>query len=469
MERESIRVNWDRKEFRASPEGKKYRQIGWEVIRVFAICLLMVFVLFRAEAIAGGLSWLLGSMRSVLLGLGFGYILSPLDNNIRRYAYHFFLRHNKSGKMTDEKAKKRARVLGVSLSSLFGIGLVITLLVLVIPAFLNSISNISDVVSSNLERLTLWLEEHRENGGMLMGIISKAIDALRDWIENGLADWIAEFSGKLVSMGMEIMSYLLDFLISFFVAIYTLLEKENFSRRAKKILFSFCKPATANQVLDVTRHSNKIFGDFMSGKLIDSLIIGLICFILMSILGIRYAVMVSVVIGVTNIIPFLGPFIGGVPCAAIILLLSPREGIIFIIMFVILQQVDGNIIGPWILGDRTGVSAFWIICSLLFFRTLFGLLGTGMSIVGMIVGVPLFCVIEYLITRRVDDNLKKKEMDPDEVDFHEVAGYSEEDGQFVMLPPEEEKASLRERIKEYFDGVKAKFRKLSGKKKGKKE
>ena len=460
-------MNWDRKEFRDSPEGKKYRQIGWEVIRVFAICLLMVFVLFRADAIAGGLSWLLGSMRSVLLGLGFGYILSPLDNNIRRYAYGFFLKHNQKGKITEEKAKKRARIVGVSFASLFGIGLVITLLVLIIPAFLNSISNISDVVSSNLERLTTWLEEHRENGGMLVAAVGKAVAALRDWIENGLSGWIAEFSGKLVSMGMEIMAYLLDFLISFFVAIYTLLEKENFARRAKKMLFSVCKPATANKVLDITRHSNKIFGDFMSGKLIDSLIIGLICFILMSILGIRYAVMVSVVIGVTNIIPFLGPFIGGVPCAAIILLLSPREGIIFVIMFIILQQVDGNIIGPWILGDRTGVSAFWIICSLLFFRTLFGLLGTGMSIVGMIVGVPLFCVIEYLITRRVDDNLKTKEMDPKEVDFHKVAGYDEEAGHFVMLPPEEEKASLRERIRDYFEGLKAHFQKITKKKKGK--
>ena len=461
------RLNWDRKEFRDSPEGKKYRQIGWEVIRVFAICLLMVFVLFCAKDIAGGLSWLLGSMRSVLLGLGFGYILSPLDNNIRRYAYRFFLKHNKKGKMTEEKAKKRARIVGVSLASLFGIGLVITLLVLIIPAFLNSISNISDVVSSNLAQLNGWLDAHREGGGMLVSVVGKAIEALQNWIENGLSGWIAEFSGTLVSMGMEIMAYLLDFLISFFVAIYTLLEKETFSRRAKKMLFSCCKPATANKVLDITRHSNEIFGDFMSGKLLDSLIIGVICFILMSILGIRYAVMVSVVIGVTNIIPFLGPFIGGVPCAAIILLLSPREGIIFIIMFIILQQVDGNIIGPWILGDRTGVSAFWIICSLLFFRKLFGLLGTGMSIVGMIVGVPLFCVIEYLITRRVDDSLKTKEMDPEEVDFHKVSAYDTEAMKFVMLPPEEEKASLRERIRDYFERLKEHFRKIAKKKKEK--
>lgn len=461
-------MNMDRKEFRESPEGQKYNHISWAVVRVFAICLFMVFLLFRADAIMGGLSWIISSMRSVLLGLGFGYILSPLDNNIRRNSYKFFLKHNKDGKLTEAKAKKRARVVGVSLASLIGIGTIIALLLLIIPAFLDSITNLSDVVSSNLSKLTDWLDTHR-SGNTVAELIGKAADALQDWIETGLSDSIAQLTGTIVSAGMEIMAYLLDFLIAFFVTIYTLLEKENFARQTKKLLYAtFKKPETVNRILDIARHSNEIFGDFMSGKLLDSLIIGIICFLLMSILRIPYSVLVSVVIAVTNIIPFLGPFIGGVPAAAIILLASPQKGIVFIIMFIILQQVDGNIIGPWILGDRTGVSAFWIICSLLLFKALFGLLGTGMSVVGMIVGVPLFCVIEYLISSRVQTKLEAKGMESRELDYKEIASYDTEKNCYIPLPPPAEKESLHERVVEYFETCKASLSKLFGKKKDKK-
>lgn len=462
-------MNLDKKEFRESPEGKKYHHIGSEVIRVFAICLLMVFVLFRAEVIMNGVSWLLASLRSVLLGLGIGYILNPLDNHIRRVAFGFFKKHNKKGKLTDEKAKKRARAVGVSLASLFGIGIIVALILLIIPAFIDSVSNFSGMFSSNLDRLMEWLEANKESESILVMIIHKAVDWVQNWIEVGLSDAIAKLSSALVSVGSSVLSYVMDFLIAFFVAIYALLEKETFAKRAKKSLFAFCKPEKANTVLDIVRHSNEIFGDFMTGKILDSMLIGVICFFLMTILGIPYAVLVSVVIAVTNIIPFLGPFLGGIPCGAIILLASPQKGIVFIIMFIILQQVDGNIIGPWILGDRTGASAFWIIFSLMFFKTVFGIFGTGMSIVGMIVGVPLFCVIEYFFTRRVGNKLEAKGMNDESVDFRKVAAYDTEAKAFTMLPPADGKESLLERIKEYVERQKAAFRKLTGKRKQKKD
>lgn len=443
-----LQLNPDRKEFRNSPEGQKYRRIGITVISVAAVCLLMVFILFRAEDIADGLNWLIESLRPVLLGLGFGYILSPLDNSIRRGCCRFFLKHDKKGTLTEKKARSRARVCGIVIASLLGIGTVFALLLLIIPSFIESVSNITKVVSDNLTRVIEWINDVNKGEGVFMELLQKALSALQDWINNGLSGAITSLTSSLVSTGMEIMSYLLDFLISFFVMIYTLLEKETFARRVKKLLYAFFRPQKVNRILDVARHSNKIFGDFMSGKLLDSLIIGILCFILMTILGIPYAVLVSVVIGVTNIIPFLGPFIGGVPCGAIVLLSSPQKGIVFIIMFIVLQQVDGNIIGPWILGDRTGVSAFWIITSLLFFKALFGLLGTGMSIFGMIIGVPLFCVIEYLVQRSVNRRLEEKKMPPD-VDYKSVESYDEETQSFVMLSPPAEKASLGQRIADF--------------------
>lgn len=429
--------------YRNTPEGKRYHYIAQLCIGVCTAVLVLAYLLFRTENVGGAISWVIGSMRAIFLGLAFGYLLNPLDNSIRRHAVRIF---TAKGKCTPEKAQKRARVLGVVLASLFGIGVVAALLMLIIPSFIDSVSNLSSIISGNLEKVTAWVESLAGSEDNFSILVNRCVEAAQKWINEDLTKYAADATGMLVSAGMQIVSYVMDFFIAFIVAIYTLLEKEAFARRSKKLLYAYVRPERANRVLDVCRHGNKIFGGFLSGKLLDSLIIGLICFLAMTVLGIPYAVLVSVVIGCTNIIPFLGPFIGGIPCAVIILLASPQKGLVFIIMFLILQQLDGNVIGPMILGDRTGVSAFWIICSLLLFKALFGLLGTGMSIFGMIIGVPLFCVIDYVFSENVRRRLEKKNMDPGEVDFGDVEKYDTLEARFVPLPPEEEAVSFKSRI-----------------------
>lgn len=431
------------KAFRNSSDGRRMRYIAHTCVVVFAVCLLLVYLLFQADRVSSGISWFIDSLRAILLGLAFGYLLNPLDNSIRRT---FTRRMEKKGKLALQKIASRARAYGVLLSSLFGIGVVILLLLLIIPSFIDSVSNIGLIVSENLEKVNVWLEEHASQEGVFSTIVNRCVNALQNWINTDLSAYAASLTTKLLTAGMQIVFYVMDFLIAFIVAIYTLLEKENFTRQSKKILFATLRPSHANRVLDVCRHGNEIFGNFLSGKLLDSLIIGVICFALMSVLSIPYAVLVSVLIGVTNIIPFLGPFIGGVPSAVIILLSNPEKGIAFIIMFIILQQVDGNIIGPMILGDKTGVSAFWIICSLLFFKAVFGLFGTGMSIFGMIIGVPLFCVIDYLISQRINERLAQKSMLPEDIDFGKVERYDAQTNTFVPVAPKEDKPPLKERL-----------------------
>ncbi len=431
--------------FRNSPEGKRYRYISRLFISVFVICLLLIYLLFQTDRVGGAISWLIGSLRAIFLGLAFAYLLNPLDNSIRRF---FLRRFSSKGKLSPKKAASRSRMLGILLSTAFGIGVVILLLMLIIPSFIDSVANLSSIISNNLEKISIWVDSHADSQDLLSTVVNRCVDAVQNWINEDLSAYAATATATLLSAGMQIVFYLMDFIIAFIVAIYTLLEKETFVRRTKKLIYACLKPERANRLLDICRHGNRIFGSFLSGKLLDSLIIGILCFLLMSILSVPYAVLVSVVIGCTNIIPFLGPFIGGVPCAAIILLASPEKGIVFIIMFIILQQVDGNVIGPMILGDKTGVSAFWIICSLLFFKALFGLLGTGMSIFGMIIGVPLFCVIDYVLTQNVNERLQKKQMDAGQIDFKDVELYDTERNCFVSLPPKEETIPFSQRMRE---------------------
>ena len=442
--------------YRDTQDGKRYRYIAKLCVGVCAAVLVLVFLLFRTESFGGIISWFIGSMRAILLGMAFGYLLNPLDNSIRRVVSR---RLTARGKCPPAKIPKRARVFGVLFASLFGIGVVIALLMLIVPSFIESIANLTDIIPDSLQKVTDWVESHADSGDTFSLVVDRCVEAVQKWFSEDLSDFAASATAIILSTGMQVVSYVMDFFIAFIVAIYTLLEKETFARRLTKLLYASLRPEHANRVLDVCRHGNRIFGGFLSGKLLDSLIIGLICFLAMTVLQIPYAVLVSVVIGCTNIIPFLGPFIGGIPSAAIIFLLaSPQKGLVFIIMFLILQQLDGNVIGPMILGDRTGASAFWIICSLLLFKALFGLLGTGVSIFGMIIGVPLFCVIDYVISDNVRRRLKKKGIPTEGVDFLNVERYDAENGQFVPLPPQEEGLPLRVRLRNRWTRLAAFFR-----------
>ena len=180
-----------------------------------------------------------------------------------------------------------------------------------------------------------------------------------------------------------------------------LLSKETFLAQLKKLVVALFNERHANRLLEFGRRTNKIFSGFVLGKIIDSAIIGIICYILMRILSLPYPMLISVIVGVTNIIPFFGPLIGAIPSAILILLINPLQCLIFIIMVVLLQQFDGNILGPRILGDSVGLSSFWILISITIFSGLFG-------VPGMIIGVPVFAVMYMLVSDFVKARLEKK-------------------------------------------------------------
>ena len=206
--------------------------------------------------------------------------------------------------------------------------------------------------------------------------------------------------------------------------VYFLNIKDTLSAQSKKIVYSVLKLKDANRLVSEVRFAHGIFGGFITGKLLDSLIIGIMCFFAMQFMGMPYVLLISVIIGVTNVIPFFGPFIGAVPSAFLILMISPMKCLYFLIFILVLQQFDGNILGPKILGDSTGLPSFWVLFSILLFG---GLLG----FVGMIIGVPAFAVIYRLVSAYVSNNLKKKDLSPRTEDYMELDHINEEDKIYI--------------------------------------
>ena len=229
---------------------------------------------------------------------------------------------------------------------------------------------------------------------------------------------------------------LTNVLIGVIISVYLLVSKEKFLRQSKKVIYALCKPKKANLILHIGRKANEIFNGFIIGKIIDSAIIGVLCFIGVSIFKMPYALLVSVIVGVTNVIPVFGPYIGAVPCAILILLVDPMKGLGFIIFIILLQQLDGNVIGPKILGESTGLSPFWVVFSILLAGGLFG-------IVGMIVGVPTFALIYYIIKLFIQQKLEAKNLPTDTNEYTDVSHVNDQ-GVFVAqkenLEKEEENA-----------------------------
>lgn len=229
---------------------------------------------------------------------------------------------------------------------------------------------------------------------------------------NNLTKMLSQLSNVvnvITSVSMSVYSIfkaVWNLLIGFIISIYLLASKELFAAQAKKIIYAICSVESANRFISNVRFAHKTFGGFFVGKILDSIIIGIICFVITSILGMPFCVLISVIIGVTNIIPFFGPFLGAIPSILLILFVDPLKAVYFAIFVIILQQVDGNIIGPKILGSSTGLSSFWVIFSITFFGGIWGILG-------MIVGVPIFAILFAFMKSLIETRLSARNLSPE--------------------------------------------------------
>ena len=326
-----------------------------------------------------------------------------------------------------KRKKQLSRSVGIFLSLLFLLAVVVALLNMMIPELYSSIRDMILNVPSQMNRFVDSLSEmNRDNstlGTLLENIMTEATEFLQNWMRTDLMNSVNELMSSLTVGVINILKEILNLLIGLIVSAYVLFSKEKFSRQCKKITYALFKPSSANMLLHLTIKSNEIFGGFIIGKIIDSAIIGVLCFIGLSIMNMPYTLLVSVIVGVTNVIPFFGPYIGAIPSAVLILLADPKMGVYFIIFILALQQFDGNVLGPKILGNSTGLSAFWVVFSILIAGGLFG-------VPGMILGVPAFAVIYYIVDMLIDYRLEKRKL-PTQTSAYDEYSYVETDGTFI--------------------------------------
>ena len=291
-----------------------------------------------------------------------------------------------------------------------------------------------------INNLTNWalglIKDNPDLEAAVNQLINQYSVKILDYVNTNLLPHINGLIKTLSLSVLGIFKALWNFVIGFILSIYVLGSKEKFAGQAKKIAYALFDRKAGNEIISNFRFIHSTFIGFIGGKIVDSIIIGIICFVCTSIIGTPYAILVSVIIGVTNIIPFFGPWIGGIPSALLVLMVDPVQALYFAILILVIQQFDGNILGPKILGDSTGLSGFWVIFAITIFSGLFGVLG-------MVVGVPIFAVIYAGVKSVVDRLLRKKDL-PTEIQPYMTVGQIDESKVFTeYIPPVKEKKNAK--------------------------
>ena len=311
---------------------------------------------------------------------------------------------------------------------------------MIIPELVRSIQSIIFQFPIYVNNLSNWAMGLMKNNPDLEEVVNSLIDQysskILDYVNSNLLPNIQGLIKTLSSSVFGVLKAMWNFVIGFIISIYVLGSKEKFAGQAKQIAYALFDRKTGNEVISNFRFIHSTFIGFIGGKIVDSIIIGIICFICTTLIGTPYAILVSVIIGVTNLIPFFGPWIGGVPSALLVLMVNPRQALYFVILIFVLQQFDGNILGPKILGDSTGLSGFWVIFAITIFGGLFGVLG-------MVVGVPIFAVFYAAVKASVNRMLKKKNL-PTEIKPYMTVGQIDESMSFTEYVPPVKKKKKKE-------------------------
>lgn len=405
--------------------NNKYFRWGLTAFLAIAAGIVFYYFVFHSSNIKAGIKTITDILMPVVVGMAIAYLLTPILNFVESKILYPICRMLKirEGKRT----RSIVRGIGILTTAFLFIGLVYLLFSMLISQIVPSIQNIVVNFDSYTTNITKWLnkalEDNPDVGAYLIKTVNTYSSDLEKWITGILPDTAA---GLIKTVSMSVLSafnVLWDFIIGFIISIYVMASKEKFAGQAKKIIYAVFEQDTSNVLIRNLRFTHDTFIGFLGGKIVDSIIIGILCLIGCTILKTPYGALVSVIIGCTNIIPFFGPFLGGIPSAFLIFVVDPIHPLnclYFVVFIIILQQIDGNIIGPKILGSSTGLTGFWVIFAITLFGGLFGVLG-------MIIGVPILAVIYAGIRSAVNTALDKKEL-PTESEKYERLEYVDESG-----------------------------------------
>ena len=431
-----MRFRWD----------KKYLYWGVTALCVIAASIVFFLILSKISAIKGFFGIILKVIKPVLYGLLFAYLMNPLVKTFERPILVQW--GEKIYGKDSRKSRSFARCIAILLALVLVLLIVIGLLWLVLPRLYESIQTLVTNLPLYFDRMRSTVEEifkaNQDVEDYVLGLFDNLSQTLSSFLSGDLVNELKTVLVSITSSVYAVVMEIVYIVIGFIVAVYILTSKERFAAQTKKVLYSIFDVQHATDIIEEAHEVNEIFIGFVSGKILDSLIIGVICYISLNIIQMPYKELVSVIVGVTNVIPFFGPFIGAVPSAFLILLVDPFKCLIFVIYILILQQIDGNIIGPKILGQNTGLSSFWVICAILVGGGLFGF-------AGMLFGVPVFAVIYRSVKRAVEHSLKKKDVPVKTSDFLKIAYLDPVTGEPVSLETvarEKEQKKAEEQKKE---------------------
>lgn len=387
-----MKINWN----------SKYNTIA--VYAFLVICAVIIFYLSLSQlgAVQEKIKYVLLVLQPFTIGIVIAYILDFILTFFETNVLNF-------KKLKNLKSKTR-RIFGIILTYITAFILLRLFIQFVLPQLIDSIvgliNDIPSYISSSNKLINSLIDKLNLSDKNVI-LINQKLNETVEYIIN-LARELLPVLGNFVK---DIFSSIWNIILGLIISIYLLMDKEKFIAIAKKTTCAIFPKNASDKILEISHRSNLMFGRFLSGKILDSFIIGVLMFIVLSIARIPYALLVSVIVGITNVIPFFGPFIGAVPSFIIILFVDPIKALWFLVIVLIVQQIDGNIIGPKILGDSVGLSAFWILFAIL-------VAGEFLGLVGMVIGVPLFAIFYSLVKEFIENKLKKKGLETETKDYY---------------------------------------------------
>ena len=424
---------------------KKY--LYWGVTAFVVICASMLFYfgIFHMDVLIRGLHTISDAMMPVIFGAVIAFLLTPVVNFMEHRVIFPFMERKDIA--VNKSRKKMIRYVSVFFALVFAVLIFYSLMSMIMPSIVESIISLINDMPRYVQNVGHWLNTLLKNNKELQDtafdFFNNYSSKMEVWVNNSLLPQLKELLAHFTTSVFGLLTFIKNLLIGLIISVYLMVDKEKFMIQGKMFAYALFDPDKANAIIKGSRFVNRTFGGFVSGKIVDSAIIGVLCYLITSMLGTPYAILVSVIVGVTNVIPFFGPYLGAIPSAFIILLVNPMQCLYFVIAIIALQQFDGNILGPKILGDSTGLSSFMVIVAILLFG---GLLG----IPGMIIGVPVWAVIvagtkflrnSLLVKRKlpVEDGVYEnlEYIDPDTM---ETVNFFKEEEE----PAAEEKESLKE-------------------------
>lgn len=416
--------------------NKQY--LGWGLTAFFVIAasILLFVAITNSQSIAAGVQNLINAVMPIIYGFIFAYLFCPVVIFFETRVFGKIFPNRKKepkegcGELNIFVKNKPARVLSIIVTVLIFIVILVGIISAIAPQLDITIKTLIANIPSYIDTVTGWInnifDSYPEIGAEINAFVNEAGTSLRNFLSLDILPQVGDYLGILTNGIMSLVGTLMNLVLGLVVSAYCLYSKELFAAQAKKVIYSLATVKHANSFIGAVRKVHSSFGSFITGTLIDSFIVGCITFVALTIFDIPFALLVSVIMGLTNIIPYFGPFIGAIPSAFLILMEDPLKSLIFIVIVLIIQNVNGNVISPKILGESMGLSSFWVIFAILAGQ---GILGFW----GMIIGIPVFAVIYSAAKTFIAARLKKKALPADSECYTDIKCFDEESKTPVSL------------------------------------